>query len=302
MKRILFYVDHEWAFGSIHNELTKYLPARGIDAQVLPWSTNYTVAEIAELDSCVDTYVTTPIGYITLRRDYAVDPAKIVVVVHGIIDFYDIINTYGLQEFAAPRQFAVVSEFLRSKAHELGILRQPIVLPLGINTNRYAVAPATQLRTVGYAAAFRRIDAHTGYDLKRGYLVEQCAKAAGLEFKVAQNYHNSYVTMPGFYASVDCIITASTEEGAGLPALEAGAAGRLVISTNVGHWPEKVGKKGGHEVPMDEAAFVAETTKLLQQYAADPAAFAKKCRAIQRHAATYDWSYVVDAWAEAILS
>lgn len=296
MKRVTFYTDHEWAFGSIHLELCKYLFSKHIDAQLLPWSTRYSVEEMAELDVITDVYVTTPTGYNVLVHDYMIDPSKIVVVVHGIIDFYDIINTHGQAEFDRPKVFAVVSEFLRTKACELGIAREPIVLPLGINTNRYHVPPATVLRTVGYAAAFRRVDDHTGYDLKRGYLVEQCAAAAGLKCKVAQTYHHSYVTMPGFYESVDCIITASTEEGAGLPALEAGAAGRLVISTAVGHWPEKVGDKGGHEVPMDEAAFMAETTKLLQSYKADSTAFAQKCHAIQKHAASYDWSNAIDQW------
>lgn len=296
MKRVTFYIDHEWAFGSIHLELCKYLFTRQIDAQLLPWGTQYSAKEMTELDMINDVYVTTPVGYTVLMRDYAIDPNKIVVVVHGIIDFYDIINTHGQAEFDRPKAFAVVSEFLRAKAQELGISRTPILLPLGINANRYTLPPATQLRTVGYAAAFRRVDNHTGYDLKRGYLVEQCAKAVGLEFTVAQHYHHSYVTMPGFYANVDCVITASTEEGAGLPTLEAGAAGRLVISTNVGHWPEKVGHKGGHEVPMDETAFITETTALLKKYSNDSAAFAKKCRAIQKHAATYDWSHVLDHW------
>ena len=296
MKRVVFYIDHEWAFGSIHYELCKYLFGHGVDAQVLSWKTRYSTAEFVELDTTVDVYMTTPVGYGVLVRDYAVDPAKIVVVVHGIIDFHDLINTFGRQEFARPKQFAVVSEFLKQKAEELGIERTPLVLPLGVNTGRFHALLPKKLATVGYAAAFHRIDGHTQYDLKRGRLVEECARYAGLEFRVAQGYHNSFVTMPGFYAGVDCVITASTEEGAGLPALEAGAAGRLVISTPVGHWPERVGSRGGHEVPIDEAAFVAETVKLLTHYKDNQAAFVKKCRAIQKHAASYDWSQVIDQW------
>lgn len=296
MKRVIFYTDHEWAFGSIHTELCKYLFARHIDAQLLSWKTSYSIEELRELDSVTDTYVTTPIGYHVMQRDYAIDPAKIVVVVHGIIDFYDILNVYGKDEFARPKIFAVVSEFLKAKAAELGIEPEPLVLPLGINTNRYRLQPATTLQTVGYAAKFHRIDPHAHADIKRGYLVEECAKQAGLAFKVAANYHNSFVTMPGFYNSVDCVITASTEEGAGLPSLEAGAAGRLVMSTNVGHWSEKVGEPGGHELPMDEEAFVRETTKLLIHYRDRSSDFAKKCRAIQKHAASYDWSHVIDQW------
>ena len=107
--------------------------------------------------------------------------------------------------------------------------------------------------------------------------------------------------MPGFYKDVDCIIVSSTEEGAGLPALEAGAAGKLVISTPVGHWLERCQPGGGHTVPIDEAEFKTHSIELLKDYKSDPEKYQTKCRSIQRFAQKhYDWSAVVDKWAKVI--
>lgn len=296
MTRTVFYIDSEWAFGQIHYELAKVLYSKGIDASVLPWQHPYTLQEMTELAAVTDTFVTNPNGYITLQTDYGINASHIIVVAHAVYDLDYLYQHGGAGAFDSARQFIVVSDFLRQTAKTMGITRTPTVVHLGINTDRYATTPATTLRTIGIAGKFHRIDPHTGYDLKRGYLVERCAQALGLEVKIAENYHNSFVTMAGFYPTVDCVIIASTEEGAGLPALEAAAAGRLVISTPVGHWPELVGDEGGITVPIEEAAFVENVVTILRNYQNDLPSFAKKCRAIQKHSSKYDWENVVDDW------
>ena len=119
--------------------------------------------------------------------------------------------------------------------------------------------------------------------IKRPWLVEQAVQNAGLELKLAHGHHNSYVTMAGYYPTVDALIVASTEEGAGLPALEASAAGRLVISTPVGLWKSQSGNSG-HTVPIDERRFVEETTALLEFYRDNTDAYLQKCVSTQQHA------------------
>lgn len=300
MKKVVIYTHTEWAFGSIHAELAKYLFTRGVDASLLSWETTYSHEEMQEIALLTDVFITNPHGYLTMTSNYDIDPEQIIVVAHAVADLHVIINSRGKDEFDKPRTFAVVSKFLADVADQLGITRAPTLLPLGINTNRFVIKPAQTLKTVGYASAYSRTDQHSHDDIKRGHLAQQAAQIAGLDFKVAANYHHSYVTMPGFYNSVDCVITASTEEGAGLPALEAGAAGRLVISTPVGHWNERVGANGGETVPIDEAEFLAKTTELLKFYKNNPLALQDKCIQIQKHAASYDWSYVIDAWKKVL--
>jgi glycosyltransferase involved in cell wall biosynthesis len=101
--------------------------------------------------------------------------------------------------------------------------------------------------------------------------------------------------MPGFYKQVDAVVIASTEEGAGLPALEASAAGKLVISTPVGIWLAKA-DTSGHTVPIDESEFVAQTVDLLNYYKDNPTAYQQKCLETQQHAQCYDWENVIQPW------
>ncbi|HSX14554.1 MAG TPA: glycosyltransferase [Candidatus Saccharimonadales bacterium] len=312
MKRIIFYTEPEWAFGSIHYELCKYLFARGLNAEVLPWNRSYRRAEMKELAAVVDVFVTSPQGYIRLVDNHQISPNKIIMIVHARLDLVELIKQKGIKEFAKPRELVVVSKHLQQLAKQLGLKRQPKLLHLGINTDLFASKPATSLKVVGYAGAFHireefddeliDSDYQEQNALKRAYLVQEAVQKAGLKLKVAQLYHNSFVTMPGFYHKVDCVIVSSSAEGAGLPALEAAAAGRLVISTPVGHWPERSKDGGGLVVPIHESKFVAETTKLLQYYKAHPKEFRQKCRSIQEHAKSYDWSELIDDWISLLTS
>ena len=102
--------------------------------------------------------------------------------------------------------------------------------------------------------------------------------------------------MPGFYRNIDAVVAASTEEGAGLPVMEGGAAGKLVISTAVGHWAQRIGDAGGYAVPTDENEFLERTVEILSYYKSNPDKYRQRCLEIQNHAKTYDWQYVIDKW------
>lgn len=309
MKKIIFYCEPNWAFGSIHTELAKYLWCEGIDCKILPWNQLYTWQEMKEQDQCCDLWVTTPHGWRFLGYNYGtVAPEKCAVIAHARLDIAELIHHKGLVDFEKFYKWGVVSEWLLGVSQQLGVAQVPEVLPLGINYNSFRQPPSQQLQTVGYAGHyFRENDvppeeissylAQPKYH-KRAWLIEQACEKVGLNFSVAQRYHNTYVTMPGFYSSVDAVIVASTEEGAGLPALEAGASGRLVISTPVGHWPQRVGPHGGLEVAIPPEQFLSQTCDILQHYKNNPAEYHNKCLSIQQHAASYDWKHVIKIWRD----
>jgi glycosyltransferase involved in cell wall biosynthesis len=193
-------------------------------------------------------------------------------------------------------RYSVVSGWLAEQSVAMGIIRKPVVTPVGINYDSFYTEPSNRLKTVGFAGATDNVHR----EIKRWWLAEQVAQAAGLEFKLAQGYHNSYATMPGYYKTIDALIVSSTEEGAGLPALEASAAGRLVISTPVGIWKSQAGTSG-HTVPVDEIEFVKQTVELLNFYKDNPQDYVEKCQSTQQHARQYDWSTVIHHWV-ALLS
>lgn len=310
MINLVYYFEPEWAFGSIHYEQAKYLFVHGINAHLLSWEKPYTHEEINELVAVTDVFMSCPQGYRVLVNTFGIPSSKVIVVAHAAIDIQDLIEHQGPLGYPKPKAFGVVSKYLGRIAKQMNIPWEPILLPLGVNMNNYNFTLSQKLETVGYAGSFRTEEDDTKQpsdDLsdqfkpkKRGHLVEECARQAGLNFKVAEKYHNSFITMPGFYNNIDCVIVASTGEGAGLPAIEAGAAGRLVISTPVGHWPERVGKNGGHSVSIEKAKFIDEAVKLLKRYKKDSAAYQKKCQEIKKHAKSYDWNHVIQKWVDVI--
>lgn len=307
MKKIIFYVEPKWAFGVIHYELCKYLFNLGYNCQVLAWNQSYTREEMFELDDGTDLYVTTPHGYRTLKYSYGtIDPSKVVAVVHAPLDCTDLIHHHGLEDFDKLRKFAVISDFLIEEVKKLGINRVPELISVGINCQSFNFQPSNSLNVVGYAGSHKPRGTFSQEDInsylhqpvfhKRSYLVEEAAAKANLSFRAASTYHNTHITMPGFYKNVDAVICSSTQEGAGLPVLEAGAAGKLVISTPVGHWDRRVAPAGGDTVPIPEEEFMEKTVELLNYYKSNPDRYRERCREIQHHAQSYDWKHVIDKW------
>ena len=296
MKKVVFYIEPEWAFGSIHYELTKQLFQFGINSFVLPWNKGYTKEEIAELCDSVDYFVSSPHGILSLTKwHFDVPLEKCIAVCHAVLDLNHYIEI-GENSNKIPK-FAVVSEWLKEKSAELNIARIPEVVELGINFNSFYAPVNEELRTVGFAGSFNQ----RHIEIKRGWLAEKVVALSGLNFKVAERYHNSFVTMMGFYKTVDAILISSTEEGAGLPALEAGAAGKLVISTPVGLWDTKIKPNGGLDVPIDEGLFIDRTLNILEFYKKNKNDYKTKCINIQEHARSYDWKFVIHKWAKLLL-
>lgn len=307
MKNIIFYFESDWAFGSIHYELFKYLWAEGFNCHLLPWNRSYTIEEIKEIDRCVDFWVSNPHGYRSLTKVYnVINPDKCIVISHAVSDIHEMIDHCGIEEFDKCRKYGVVSQYLKNYGKNIGINRDQLVCQLGINFNTFKMEPNSELTTVGYAGIYNERligDEEEGYKthitrLKRSYLVKEAAEQAGLKFVAASSYHNSFVTMPGFYKSVDCIMISSTNEGAGLPALEAGAAGKLVISTEVGHWVDKISPFGGITAPMNENEYLTSCVEILKYYKNHPDEYRARCYQIQDHAKTYDWKYCLESWVE----
>ena len=107
--------------------------------------------------------------------------------------------------------------------------------------------------------------------------------------------------MPGFYSEMDCLINTSTfRETCGLPIMEAAAAGRLVISANIGI-VDHLHESPGIIVPEDEDNFIKASTHVINYYKHDDVSFANHCKKAQEFAREhYDWSAVIDDWVDVI--
>ena len=306
MKNVVFLFDNEWALGSIHYELFKYLWKYNYNCNLLPWNKLYSDKEIQELDSHIDFWVTSPHGYMGLKYKHHIRPDRCIVIGYATLDLTEYQYRYGLEDFNLVRNFGVCSNYLKDYSKTLNLNREPVVCNIGINYNTFYNEPSKDLRVVGFAGAYHERHEFTKEMVdgplsqprykKRGYLVKEAAHLAGLHFTAACHYHNSFVTMPGYYKSVDCVIISSSEEGGGLPLLESGAAGKLVIGTPVGWWNDMVGTSGGIEVPIDEKEFIENTVNTLLHYKNRSSEYRDKCFSIREHAKTYDWENHIEQW------
>lgn len=308
-KNVVFFIEPEWSYGRVHYDLTRYLSKSGLSCQVLPWNKSYTIEEMKELDACVSTFVTTPHGWKFLQQ-YNISPEKCVVVAHSRIDLVELIESHGTNEFDKFKEFGCLNEWLISLSQDYGIKRKPKLMPVGVCYETFSNNVSKKLLTVGFASSYHEkeeeisISQEKNYKslqpktFKRGWLVKKAVEEAGLEFKVANSYHNSFVTMPGFYNSVDAIICASTEEGCCMPTMEAAASGKLVITTPVGNAYEvlKEGFNNNLIVPFDESQFLERVVELLSFYKNNEEAYRKTCNSLREEMRKFDWKEISKYW------
>jgi len=312
--RVAFFIEDEWAFGNIHFELMKYLHSVNVDAIMMKWAKHYSHAEFVEYEKQIDFLVTISQAVPAIIGYNVVPLEKIIVIFHSDLDIIHYLTTILPEHQQKIGKLGAVSKWLVTRANELNVGRTVTHLPLGVNYKRYHNPISNELKTIGYAGAFTEREgiphevlnnADSLYPngwgpnlYKRAYLIKEIAEELGLNFVIAQKYHNSFVTMPGFYANVDCIMVASLREGASLPMLESGPSGKLLLTTNVGHFEERVTNQGAIVLPFDEAEYKAKALQALKFYVDNPKEYRKACAHIQEHAKTYDWSNVIHHWVD----
>ena len=295
MRRVLFFVETTWAFGSVHFELCKYLKSRGVIADVLDWRRQYTSAEMAMLAEGYDFIVTIPSESVILTESYHVPYEKIVVVAHGEHDLRAMLQLRSSEEFDRFAGYGVVSDFVLEASAALGIRRIPRLVRIGINFEKFYLPVSSKLRTVGYGGTFFRPD-HAGVDIKRGFLAQEATEAAGLVFRPAGAF--TYLAMPQYYAEVDAVLVASLVEGSPLPPMEAAAAGRLVISTPAGHLPYLASLGAAIIAPMNANEYREFVLDRLTYFKENQSAYVRTCNKIQQAAHALDWSNFIDDWVD----
>lgn len=290
MKRVVFFVEPEWAYGVIHYDLSKWLQRHDIRASVMPWNRQYTLQEVQDLSQHIDYFVSTPYGLEALCiHHYGIQPEQCIVVCHSREDIGYFLNLPQEFQDRIPK-WAAVSDWVRAEWKEhldlQGREHQIDVCNLGIDFWNFHAPIADRLESVGYAGAYR---VEHNQHIKRTDLVDRICEQTNLPLKVAIHYHNLFTTMQGFYPQVGAVIISSTHEGAGLPALEAAAAGRLVLTTPVGHW-ERIAGVGAIELPLEAEALVHHCVEALNYYKNNPREYRSRCLQMQDYARSYDWS------------
>jgi glycosyltransferase involved in cell wall biosynthesis len=297
MKKVLFYIENAWAFGTIHNHLCKHLYSYGIYANILDWNIKYTKDEFDLLNQSYDIFVTVPQTVKILHDDYHIPLEKIITIAHEQYDILSAKNVNGVNFFEQLKDYAVISNILKIKSKEFGIQRNPKVVQTAINFDTFYKPVHNSLKNIGYGGA-KISHNFFGVDRKRGNLVEKVVSDIHDLNLVSHKFYN-HLCMPAYYNKIDTLIMSSLEEAGGLPAMEAAAAGKLVIGTPVGYFEENGKYGGGVLVPLDELGFLNETRKNLLYYRDNPKEYKEKCEEIQHYAREhYDWSKTIHSWVE----
>lgn len=300
MKKVLFFTQNRWAYGSIHHALCKELYKHNIYANLLDWTHPYSYEEFDLLNKTYDTFVTNPEAVIHLRNN-DIPPEKIITIAHGQWDLLLAKQEVGVEFYNELKGYGVISQVLKEKSFEFGIERIPKITPLGIHFDVFYSKASDNLSIVGYAGQKECLNFFK-QEIKRANLVEQAVRdLPGIRLVSHEDYN--HLCMPSYYKKIDCLIMASTEEAGGLPVMEAAAAGKLVIGTPVGYFEHNAKRGAGIEVPIEENEFLHKTRQHILYYKDNPIQYKEKCESIQQFAReNYDWSVVINEWVSLIMS
>lgn len=297
-KRVAFYAETQWAFGSIYSSLAKELYKYNIDADIIDWSIGFSYEEWKQFDKLYDIFVTIPGNPSSVLADVAGIPyEKIIAIAHAKVDLVDSI-TYK-NKYDAFLNCACITPYLQQVAKDLGITRQFHLLRNGINFDKFYQPISESLKTLGYAGAIK----FYFEDCKRSYLAQQLANSVGmnLKFAVSNGEKKHYKFMPSFYSEVDAVVISTNEaEACGLPIMETAAAGRLPISARVGIARDIV-HPPGIIVPVADKDFLATAKENILELQKNSVKFRQLCAEAQAFAYDhYDWRHVVPLWANVI--
>lgn len=292
--RILYFLENNWVFGKICNELIKFLHP-DIDGDVLCWTRLYLAEEAALLRDKYDLYYSTPVGCFFLHDVYGWPLEKCFAHAHSEFDLEDALRRFPPEYFDKLAGFAAVSTAIVDASERVGVPRVPTIMPVGVTFANYVRPRSESVTRLGYFGRMHRSDDGKP-DLKRGYLAQRVAEQAGMEFYQRENFH--FLAADRLYRNVDVVIFCSTTEGNPYTAIEAAASGVPILGTPVGLFPALASGGGGVVLPMDEEGFVSEAVTWLNRLRSSPELYQHMSDLAVETGRLFDWSVVAPLWRD----
>lgn len=295
MKKILFFIDPQWVFGKIHNELIKVLyPDFYCDLK--PWSVSMTLQEAELFKDKYDLFVSTPEGCFVLNASYNIGLNKMVAVVHGDYDVYSVMAKWSEinDKFNSLGGYAVIWPNGQNISISHGVNRIPSIVPVGLFTENYELQEIREPKVCGYFGKYTRMD--RGVDIKRGDLVQSICTRTGVTIKKHEDLN--FLIADQLYKRVDFVMFASLIEGNPYPALEAFASGIPVIGTNTGVFPEYAKTGAGVILPFEKEKFVEGAIAVIDNWKENPKRFVEACLAAREVRQIIDWRTVRQSWLD----
>ena len=291
--RIALLCESGWSVESVYEGLSKELHKHDIDTSIYfhawdnndKYTSNFNLVEWNRLYRNFDYIIASPgksLNPYYLR--IGLPPEKTIMVCHSPWEVKEGVDDGGFDMYAS---LFVISNRLKEFARSLGITRDIHVVQNGIIFNRYCLPPAERLVNVGYGYPPDSI-----HKWKRSELVGRINGGAAVLRK-----RTHYSLMRDFYKSIDAsLLVSSSLEACGLINMEAAAAGRLIISTDVGIL-EDYPHAPAIRVRMDEDDVVSDINNTIRYYKNHQDEFSRRCIESQEFAREYyDWSHAIKSW------
>lgn len=308
--RILLYTETKWAFGRIASALIKYSKKFNID--VLEWTINHNSEIFNKYDLI---YLTT---WDCARKFELQHPKlrnRIVFSFHGLVDLVKMkfddesnnrITNQDVDKFNYDKRIidwikqrklpiSVVSHQLQEKFPELNIMLTQcgadpdIFYPIPCANDKLMVLfPYSGTNNMGY-----------GYDAKRHNLLTQLINdvdSESIEFIYLERPVSSE-KMLQLYQKCDVFLCISHSEGSPLGAFEAGACGKVVISTKVGEMPYFI-KEGenGFLIENNDKTIVKNILDKLEYLYANPKILKAMKANMLNIMKDWYWDQKIDQW------
>lgn len=289
MNSVLFFIENGWAFGAIHHGLIKRLWDHGIYSNLIDWRVRYNEMEHRYFRHRYRQVCTTIDG-ITFLLDNGWPASSVIGVAHSERDLVLTLSQHDPSVIDRLKGYAVVNADLVRVSKDLGFKRVPAVVGVGVESRFFEMPLPKELRVVGYAG-IKTFEMSDKTDCKRGHLIPRVVD--GLDVTLNEHAFYNHLAMPGYYSDIDALLVTSSYESVGLPALEAAAAGRLVLAARAGYFDGSY----GHLCRTPDDEYVADAREAINRYTKDPAAFRIACinarRAVRER---HDWDNHIAGW------
>lgn len=315
--RVLFLTDHEWSLGRLVKDLTKYMWHHGVDVQLFTWRKIWEFKHVNQMLKNIDWFVSNTNGTRVLWSDYGIPIERCIEIMYHTSDYEKLVSTEYNPRAGIPAEaiarlggLATLSEDIVKMAtlNQHRVPKPVKLLKIGYNSHAFYNVPSQSLNTLGFGGGYHSREATINgitagnrepWVFKRGYLAQETAERAGINFSVAQQYSTTNMTMPAWYSSVDAISCPSLDQGAGGPVYEGGLAGKLIFTTEAGEFNSCITREGADVVPSDEEGFIEESVRLIHYYKANPLKYRERCYGIRDYALKkYDWKNYIPQWLE----
>lgn len=299
MKKILFFIENNWSFGRIHNDLIKVLYPN-IHCDIIDWRISYTLQDMNKFLNLYDYIISTPHGAMVLNSSYRVPLDRIGAVAHSNSDLQHILYTHNLGEsyFNKLKSYAVISPLIRTLSISHGIKRFPQIVNVGCFNSLHAKNQSKQLTKIGYVGKIHRAFQEEKVDIKRGHLVAQIANEVGLPLVHYQDLH--FLCSRNMYCDFDLMMFSSLTEGLPTTILESFSCGIPVIGTNTGIFPELSKSGGGIILPFEEDEYIKQGIAALNDLKNNPLKYQHMVNCALEESENHDWSIAKLSWIKFI--